>query len=58
MLEYIDNDYLKNYLNSYEKENIRVVTILSDDYPDSLKQIDTPPLVLYCKGNVSLMKED
>ena len=39
-----------------EKFGLEVLTIKSKNYPISLKNIDTPPFVLYCKGNIELMK--
>ena len=39
-----------------EKREIRAVTIFSEDYPESLKNLSIPPLVLYCKGDISLLK--
>ena len=65
--EYIDNkeldkfkeDYeeykLNAYINNLEKSNISVITILSDSYPMLLKEIDTPPVVLYAKGDIGLL---
>ncbi|MBO7218449.1 MAG: DNA-processing protein DprA, partial [Clostridia bacterium] len=32
-----------------------IMTYFSVDYPDLLKEIDTPPIILYCKGNVKLL---
>jgi len=42
---------------NFEKLNIFVITIFSSDYPEKLKNIDTPPFVLYCRGNKSLLLE-
>lgn len=39
-------------------ENIKVITILDDEYPDSLKIISNPPFVLFYEGNISLMKKN
>ena len=33
------------------------ITLLSDDYPEALKHIDEPPLVLFCAGNRKLLNE-
>lgn len=38
-------------------KNIHVITIFDDDYPQSLKHIYDPPYVLYCLGNIKLLKE-
>ena len=35
-----------------------VITILDDDYPDRLKDLRCPPLVLFYKGDLSLLKEE
>lgn len=37
------------------KLGIDYITIKSDKYPVSLKNIDTPPFVLYYKGNIDLL---
>lgn len=41
----------------YEKQGIKWVTILSEDYPFTLKQIFSPPIVLFYKGNFELIKK-
>ncbi len=48
-------DRIEKLLEWYESKNITVVTLYSDDYPTLLHEIDTPPLCLYCKGNVELL---
>ena len=50
------DSFVDNHINSVIKSGIKIVTMLSSDYPDSLKNIDSPPLVLYCKGDVKLLK--
>src|SRR5690625_43639 len=39
----------------YEISNYNIVTIVDENYPDMLKRIKDPPLVLYLKGNCSLL---
>lgn len=39
-----------------QKENIEILTIKDNDYPELLKEIYTPPPILYVKGN--LKKDD
>ncbi len=36
---------------------MQVLNIESSEYPDSLRMIDKPPLVLYCYGNINLLKD-
>lgn len=37
--------------------NVRILTWLDDDYPDSLRQIPSAPLCLYCAGDTALLKQ-
>lgn len=39
------------------KYNITAITFVSNDYPQKLKVIDTPPMVLYVRGDVSLLSK-
>ena len=41
----------------HQEQGIEIVAINDENYPDLLKQIDDPPIVLYCKGNVSLLRQ-
>ncbi|MBE5738339.1 MAG: DNA-protecting protein DprA [Clostridiales bacterium] len=50
--------YVTNTINNYEKQDIKVLTIKSEEYPEYLREIDTPPIMLYCKGNISLLKTE
>ena len=53
-----DEGYRGGILKSLEKKGIKCVTIYSDGYPETLKNISAPPVVLYCKGDVSLLETD
>ena len=44
-----------NYVSNLESCNIIVVTVFSKNYPSLLKEIDSPPLVLYAKGDIKLL---
>ena len=52
---FYDDAYRDKVLTELDKAGIKCVTYFSKDYPQSLKRIDTPPIVLYCKGNLSLL---
>ncbi len=58
----IKNLFTKEYIDFVVKELDRngetVVTIDSESYPDSLREIENPPLVLYCKGDITLLKNN
>ncbi len=49
--------YTEYILGALKRRNLEIITVYSKDYPESLKVIDLPPLVLYCCGNVNLLKE-
>ena len=46
-----------DFLCELRKKGYFAVTPLSDDYPESLRAISPPPLVLYGSGNRALLKE-
>ncbi len=48
-------DYLDFVLKGLTSREITVITIESENYPSRLKELEYPPLVLYCKGDVSLL---
>ncbi|MGN1373633.1 MAG: DNA-processing protein DprA [Candidatus Coproplasma sp.] len=50
-----DEDYSKNLLEELDKRGIVCVTYKSTGYPEPLKNIPVPPLVLYARGNVELL---
>ena len=37
------------------RNGIRILTLDSEDYPASLREIDEPPAVLYCRGRLPLL---
>ena len=55
MVNSANKEYLDFVLNGLEKEEVRAITIVSKNYPQSLLNTETPPLVLYAKGNINLL---
>ena len=53
-----DISFRTKVIEDYRRKGIECVTYLSPLYPESLKHIDEPPVVLYCKGNTSLLKSN
>lgn len=51
-------NYIERVIDNYEKLGIKVVTLKSEEYPELLSEIDSSPIMLYCKGDVSLLKSD
>lgn len=39
-----------------DKKGVKAITIFSEDYPESLINTDCPPFVLYCMGDIKLLK--
>lgn len=47
--------YVRGMLASYAEKSVTCVTISSQNYPALLREIPDPPLVLYCRGEASLL---
>ena len=54
--QYHDKSFRKSVLEKLDKKGIYCVTKYSEYYPRLLKETCDPPLVLYCKGRVELLK--
>lgn len=46
---------VEKYLSMLEKAKVRIISYVDKEYPEKLKQLDAPPTVLYCKGNIELL---
>lgn len=57
LLHDLRNISIEPLLQSYEKMNIQIMTIFDDAYPLLLKETYEPPLVLFLKGNASLLQK-
>ena len=53
-----DGIFRTQFIESLNKKGIECVTYLSQNYPENLKHIDEPPIVLFCKGNTKLLKSN
>lgn len=51
-----DESFLNNYIRSFDSQNVKIVTIKSKTYPQLLRETISPPVILYCRGNVDLLK--
>ncbi len=56
MLSSANQPYLDFVLNQLDRNQIIATTFKSQNYPNSLKDIELKPLVLYAKGNLELLK--
>lgn len=52
---FYDEKYRKNLLEELDKRGIVCVTYKSTSYPEQLKNIPVPPLVLYARGKIDLL---
>lgn len=48
-------EYIQSVVGTLEQKGIRAITYFSKDYPESLKNVTHPPLILYAKGNAELL---
>ena len=51
-------EYFDFVMSGLKREGVTAITIESSLYPERLKTTDIPPLVLYAKGNLELLKEE
>lgn len=49
--------YMRSLLEKYAEKGITCITFSSQLYPEDLRQIPQPPLVLYARGNAELLRE-
>ena len=56
-LSYLEKLDIRRVMASYKEKNIRWVPILSSEYPEQLKHIFIPPVVLFYKGDITLLKK-
>ena len=54
---FFSESYRSGVFSRLEKSGITCVTYFSQNYPESLKRIPAPPLVLYCRGDTALLAE-
>ena len=55
--DFFDKSYRKKILGDLDKRGVVCITIKSNDYPHALKHTPVPPLVLYTRGNLSLLND-
>ena len=44
-------------ISSYIKRGVTVISILDELYPSQLRGIKDPPVLIYCKGNIKLLRQ-
>ena len=58
--ESLDAAFVKahNTIEDAEREKVHILAIGAEDYPLALAQCESPPLILFCKGEVSALKSN
>jgi DNA processing protein len=41
-----------------ERYDVKVITVLDNEYPKSLYKVEDMPLLLYCRGDISLLQQE
>ena len=54
----IVNNATKRHLDGIKRNGIDIISIDSEYYPECLRNINEPPLVLYYRGDITLLKSD
>lgn len=52
ILKYEKERELERELKLINKHNVKVISYLDKEYPDNLKEIYNPPIILYVRGNI------
>jgi len=58
LLRHSANQNLDQIIEGYKRDNIQIVTMFSEQYPELLRNVENPPCCLYCKGNIDLLNSD
>lgn len=58
LAESSNDGYIDSFMSSLDKKGLFAVCQTSEYYPDMLKAIYNPPLVLYCHGNIEALVHD
>lgn len=58
IVKYKSNSYLNNLKEILYKNDVKYICIDDDNYPQDLKHIYNPPLLLFYRGNLSLLNEN
>ncbi len=56
ILDAVDEELIEGQIKLIEKFNVELVSIWDDAYPERLKEIYDPPIALFCRGNLDLLR--
>lgn len=52
----LNDDFLNTHILNLQSQGIKIVTYMSDDYPEQFFNFDDKPILFYCKGDTKLLK--
>lgn len=55
--KFFSQTYREKLILKLDGRGVKCVTYFSEAYPDTLKNIPCPPITLFCKGNINLLKQ-
>lgn len=58
LVRQIGEEYADKVVKDLDELGIKFITKFSVEYPNTLRAINTPPIVIYYKGNISLLKTE
>lgn len=56
LIKYRDIELIDKFTNDNGRLGVQIVTLASEEYPEQLKDLYIPPIVLFCLGDVSLLE--
>ncbi len=57
IVEALRSDFAERELERAAGCHVTILTWADDAYPESFRELDSPPLCLYCAGNLSLLRQ-
>ena len=51
----LDEQYLMSYIINLDSQKIKIITYMSENYPQQFLNYPENPLILYCRGDLSLL---
>lgn len=57
IMKVLNENWLTEYIHVMQKKKIQIIPYFDEQYPPLLKEMDTPPWMLYAIGNVSLLSK-
>lgn len=56
-LKRFDRKILEKEIEEIENSDVEIITFWDDEYPPLLREIPSPPILLYCKGKIEVLRD-